>query len=85
MLQNLREQRAKSIHIKINTKVIDQILISDLNKLFLEHEGKCSLHFTVFDGLNDLEIKMPSKSIYVDPSDQLFKELKKFNLEFEIK
>ena len=85
MLQNLREQRAKSIHIKINTKVIDQILISDLNKLFLEHEGKCSLHFTVFDGLNDLEIKMPSKTIYVDPSDQLFKELKKFDLEFEIK
>ena len=45
MLQDLREQRANSLHIKLSSKAIDQVLISDLNKLFMEHEGKCSLHF----------------------------------------
>jgi DNA polymerase-3 subunit alpha len=85
MLQDMREQRANSVHIKINSKSIDQILIADLNKLFLEHEGNCSLNFTVYDALDGTEIKMPSKTIKIDPNNQLFKELKKFDLEFEIK
>ena len=85
MLQDMREQRANGVHIKINAKAIDQVLISDLNKLFMEHEGTCALSFTVFDGLDGVEIKMPSKTIKVDPNNQLFKELKKFDLEFEIK
>ena len=51
----------------------------------MEHEGTCALSFTVFDGLDGVEIKMPSKTIKVDPNNQLFKELKKFDLEFEIK
>ncbi len=85
MLQGLREQRANSLHIKINAKAIDQILIADLNKLLLAHEGNCTLHFTIYDGLDGVEVKMPSKSIKIDPNNQLFSELKKFNLEFEIK
>ena len=85
MLQDMREQRANSLHIKINAKAIDQVLVADMNKLFMEHEGKCTLHFTVFDGLDGTEVKMSSKSIKVDPNNQLFKELKKFDLEFEIK
>ena len=85
MLQGLREQRASSLHIKINSKAVDQILIADLNKLLLAHEGNCTLHFTIYDGLDGVEVKMPSKSIKIDPNNQLFSELKKFNLEFEIK
>jgi DNA polymerase-3 subunit alpha len=85
MLQGLREQRANSLHIKINAKSIDQILIADLNKLLLAHEGNCTLHFTIYDGLDGVEVKMPSKSIKIDPNNQLFNDLKKLNLEFEIK
>ncbi len=85
MLQDLREQRANSLHIKLSSKAIDQVLISDLNKLFMEHEGKCSLHFMIYDALDGVEIKMPSKTIKVDPNNNLFKELKKFDLDFEIR
>ena len=85
MLQNLREQRANSIHLRINSKAIDQILISDLNKTLLAHEGNCTVHFSIYDELDEMEIKMPSRSIKVDPSNQLFSELKKFDLKVEIK
>ena len=85
MLQNLRETRANSIHLKVSTKALDHIMIMDLNKLFLENEGKCSLHFTVFDALDGVEVRMPSKTIKVDPNNTLFKELKKFDLEVEIR
>jgi DNA polymerase-3 subunit alpha len=85
MLQNLRETRANSIHLKVSTKALDQVMIMDLNKLFLENEGKCSVHFTIFDALDGVEVRMPSKTIKVDPNNTLFKELKKFDLEFEIR
>lgn len=85
MLQNLRETKANSIHLKVSTKALDQVMIMDLNKLFLENEGKCSVHFTIFDALDGVEVRMPSKTIKVDPNNTLFKELKKFDLEFEIR
>jgi hypothetical protein len=60
-------------------------MITDLNKLFLSHEGSCAVNFTIYDPLDDIEVKMPSKSIKVDPSNQLFSELKRMKLNFEIK
>ena len=56
----------------------------DLNKLFLENEGRCSVRFTVYDPLDGVEVRLPSRSIKVDPSNSLFNELKRMNLEFEI-
>jgi len=85
LLQNLKETKANSVHVKVSTKALDQSMIMDLNKLFLEHEGRCNLHFTVYDPLDGMEVKMPSKSMKVDPNNTLFKELKRLNLEFEIK
>ena len=85
MLQNLRETKANTIQIKLSTKALDQRLISDLNKLFLENPGRCDLRFTVFDPLDNVEVQMPSKSIKVDPSNELFKKLKSFDVEFEIR
>jgi DNA polymerase-3 subunit alpha len=85
LLQNLKETKANSVHVKVSTKALDQSMIMDLNKLFLEHEGRCNLHFTVYDPLDGMEVRMPSKSMKVDPNNALFKELKRLNLEFEIK
>jgi DNA polymerase-3 subunit alpha len=85
LLQNLKETKANSIHIKLPTKSLTQSVVMDLNKLFLEHEGKCSLHFTIYDPLDGIEVRMPSKTIKIDPNNTLFKELKRMNLEFEIK
>lgn len=85
LLQNLKETKANSVHIKLPTKSLTQSVVMDLNKLFQEHEGKCSLHFTIYDPLDGIEVRMPSKTIKVDPNNTLFKELKRMNLEFEIK
>jgi DNA polymerase III subunit alpha len=85
MLQDLREKRAKALHLRVSTRSVDQIMITDLNRLFLENPGNCLLHFTIFDPLDNVEINMPSKSVRVDPSNQLFAELKKFDLEVEMK
>jgi DNA polymerase-3 subunit alpha len=84
LLQNLKEQKANNIDIRMSTKTLDQVMIMDLNKLFLENEGRCSVRFTVYDPLDGVEVRLPSRSIKVDPSNSLFNELKRMNLEFEI-
>ena len=60
-------------------------MISDLNRLFVENEGKCDLHFTIYDPLDGIEVRMPSKSIKIDPNNEVFKARKGFDLEFEIR
>jgi DNA polymerase-3 subunit alpha len=85
LLQNIKETKANSVHIKLSSTALDQILIMNLNKLFLDNEGKCSVHFKIIDPFDGTEIRMPSKSMKIDPNNTVFKELKKLNLEFEIK
>jgi DNA polymerase-3 subunit alpha len=84
MLQDLKENRSKNVNVKLTTKQIDHALITDLNKLFLAHEGKCNLSFTIQDSLDNIEINMPSKSFKVDPNNSLFKELKRLNIDYKL-
>ena len=85
LLQNLKETKANSVHVKISSKALDQAMIMDLNKLFLANEGKCNLHFTIYDPLDGIEVRMPSKSMMIDPNNALFKELKRLDVAFEIR
>ena len=55
-----------------------------MNKLFIENEGKCNVRFVIFDPLEDLSVTMPSKNMRIDPSNELIKSLKEFDLEFEL-
>ena len=85
LLHNLKDSKANAIHLKMSTKSLDQRMISDLNALFIEHEGTCPIHITVYDPLDEIEVKMPSKSIKVDLNNKLFKGLQELDLEVVIK
>ncbi len=85
LLQDLRESKASSLNVRVSTKSLDQAMISDLFKLFNEHEGKCTLNFVVYDPLENIEVNMPAKNLKVDPNNTLVKELKQFDLEFELR
>lgn len=85
LLQNLREKAVSSIHFKISTKSLNQILIEDLNKLLIDNEGSCNVRFTIYDPLDGIEVSMPSRSLKINVTNELFKKLKDFDLEFEIK
>ncbi len=85
LLSNLKEARANSLHLKVSTKSLDQIMISDLGKLFDENVGSIPVHFTVYDPLDEIEVRMPSKSVKVDLTSELFKELESMNLDVKIK
>ncbi len=85
LLQTLRETKANSIQLKVSTKALDQIMITDLNKLFMENVGNTPVKFVVFDPLDNVEVNMPSKTIKVGLNNEFVNGLKDFDLEFKIK
>ena len=85
LLQNLKESKASSVNVKVATKDLDQVMITDLFKIFNAYEGKCNLNFMIFDPLDEIEVKMPSKTMKVNPTTELFKELESFKIKVEIK
>lgn len=85
VLHNLKDTKVNGVHLKVSTKALDQILITDLHALFSANVGQCPVHFTVFDPLDGTEVRMPSKSIKVDLNNAFFKTLKSYDLDVEIK
>jgi DNA polymerase-3 subunit alpha len=84
LLQELRDKRAKGITIRISNSDLSYLLIDALNEIINENIGNVGLKFTVYDSLEGLEIEMPSRSIKVKPSNDLFKKLAKLGVEFSL-
>lgn len=85
LLQTLRETKANGLQLKVSTKALDQIMITDLNKLFMENVGDCPVKFVIYDPLDNVEVNMPSKTIKVGLNNEFVKGLRDFDLEFKIK
>jgi DNA polymerase-3 subunit alpha len=84
LLQELRDKRAKMLKLRFSAKQLDQLVIEQLHDLFEANPGACQLHFTVFDPLDGVEVSLPSRSVKVQPSSQLFKELAKLDIQFKL-
>ena len=84
LLQDLREKRAKMLKLRFSAKQLDQLVIDQLHQLFEANPGSCQIHFTVFDPLDNIEVALPSRSVKVQPSSQLFKELAKLDIQFKL-
>ncbi|XOV68404.1 MAG: DNA polymerase III subunit alpha [Fluviicola sp.] len=85
LLQTLRETKANSVQLKVSTKALDQRMITDLNKLFMENVGNTPVKFVVYDPLDNVEVNMPSKTMKVGLNNEFVNGLKDFDLEFKIK
>jgi DNA polymerase-3 subunit alpha len=83
LLQELRDKKVKGIDIRISNSELSFILIDALNELINDNIGNINLKFIVYDR-DGLEIEMPSRSIKVKPSNDLFKKLAKLGVEFSL-
>ena len=85
LLSNLKDQKANGLNLKVSMKSLDQIMITDLAKIFDQNVGTIPVRFTVYDPLDNVEVHLPSKSLKVDLTNELFNELQKFDLDIQIK
>ena len=85
-IQNLKDKMANDLHIRISNKQLDQLLISNLNNLFVENPGNCNLTFHVYDPLDKkMHVDMSSRNIRIDPTKEVIKKLDEMQLEFTLK
>jgi DNA polymerase-3 subunit alpha len=79
LLSEIREKMAKKITIDLELDDLDDKLLDNLNKLLSKNKkkGGCSIRFEVSDKTNDTKIELPSRSIKVEPSNDLFDSLQK--------
>ena len=86
LLQGLREKKAKSLELKISSKTVDNAMLKQLQDLLLnsENKGKCRVNFKIYDSLDEIQVNLPSRSILINPSDELFKKLEEMNIAYSL-
>ncbi len=85
LLSELRDKLAKCVSIQVPLEMIsDQFMsqimaILDDNKSSTEQQN-CQLIFDVYDREQNVNVKLPSKSLKINPSNALLDQLKALNV-----
>jgi len=80
LLSELRDKLTKSITVILDLHTVSSQLLDDLNTMFQVHSGKyenknCALRFQVRYPEESMLVDLPSKSLKVNPSDELIGEI----------
>lgn len=75
-------QRAEKVTIE--NSLLTASFIQDIHELFVENSGKCRLRFIIEDPVSNMQVNMPSKTVKVDVSDKLLRQLEEKNIPFEL-
>ena len=86
LLQGLRERKAKNIEIKLPASTVNKALIQDLQNVLMDNEvkGNCRVRFSVYDPLEKIQVALPSRSIMVNPTNELLKKLEELQVNFAL-
>jgi DNA polymerase-3 subunit alpha len=79
LLSEVRDQQAKKIELYLQTAVIDESMVNEIEKTVSSNPGKCTLKMFIQDPLEKIEIEFLSRKFTVDPNDQLFSQLDKMD------
>jgi len=80
----LREQKMRSIRLKLPAKSVTSDMIASLNRLFLENEGQCSVNFTIFDTDSKHQANLHAKSMHIQLNNTVIETLDKMHITYEI-
>ena len=84
LLHDIRENKVKELKVTVENSLLTASFIQDIHELFLENSGKCRLRFIIEDPVSNMQVNMPSKTVKVDISDKLLRQLEEKNIPFEL-
>ena len=86
LLQGLREKKAKNLEVKLSASTINESLIKELQAVLMDNDakGNCRVRFTVYDPLEKIQVILPSRSIKVQPTNELLKKLEDLKVDFSL-
>jgi DNA polymerase III subunit alpha len=69
LLSDVRSSYVKSVTINVSLPALTKKMVSDIEHLSKEHQGKALLKFNVYDPENNMHLEMFSRTTKVHPSD----------------
>ncbi|MFT6851725.1 MAG: DNA polymerase-3 subunit alpha [Cyclobacteriaceae bacterium] len=78
-LGDIREKLTAGIELQTQIQYVDELLVSELERIAHQYPGKSTLKFSILGQFEDrpLNLEMMSRKITIEPSDELLKELAK--------
>ncbi len=77
LLSDLREKRTKKVTIELRLDAVDEELFQNLSSMIGKNKNgnSCSVEFRVLDPMRKLSVKMPSRSMKIDLSNETISQL----------
>ncbi|WP_214228550.1 DNA polymerase III subunit alpha [Pedobacter sp. B4-66] len=85
LLSELRDKLAKSVTIQVPLERIDDDFMTQINAILEDNKANtdqqnCQLLFEIYDREQNVNIKMPSKSVKINPSNHFLDQLKSLDV-----
>lgn len=84
LLENIKENAFSTMKLKVNINQLNDELIKDMEALFKDNAGKCSIEFYVEDPAENISVKLYSKAMKVAVNTDLMMELEKMGAVYEL-
>lgn len=85
LLENVKENIFSNMRLRMNINSINEAIINDIETLFNASQGKCNVEFFVEDTVENITVKLPSKTRKVAITNELTLALDKMvNLTYEL-
>lgn len=75
LLPELRQKRAKTLLLKVESTDVTDALIDELFHLVNDHTGNCQLKFILMDHKSKAEVKMPARNLKVSLDNDFIKKV----------
>ena len=85
LLPEIREKKTKVINFKLYSQDITPKLMTDLQTIFAENEGRTQVKFFLYDSVNKIFVNMPSRTLKVDISNEMLAKIDALgNIKYEL-
>ncbi|OSY86992.1 DNA polymerase III subunit alpha [Tenacibaculum holothuriorum] len=84
LLHDVMDELCKKVTIKLQLQEIKEDKIKGLEHLFVTNKGKQSLHFTIWDAEEKIELTLPSRTTKVNVSNEFLKTLDKEHINYKL-
>lgn len=83
-LSNIRQQLTKALNVEMALSQINFRFIEDIENIFNNYAGNTPVKFKVVDNIHNLDIDLTSRYLKVEINEKLLKELKEFDLKYNL-
>jgi len=84
-LTTMRDRKIRSISLTLPVRMVDKTIISELNHLFLENEGRCPVSFILYDPEDNTRVRMNARNIKIQVNNRVISTLGHKNIAYEIR